>query len=41
MSLNKKPKSTYLSQIIDEQKSEKNKKPGVGAYNREGAQDYV
>jgi len=31
-SLNKKPKSTFLSEIIDNAKSEKGKRPGPGEY---------
>ena len=41
MSLNKAPKSTFLSQIITDAKSVKGKRPGPGDYNREKAQDYA
>lgn len=41
MSLNKKPKSTYLSQIIDNAKSAKGKLPGPTDYSDEKAFDYA
>ena len=41
MSLNKKPKSTYLSEIIDRAKSPKGKIPGPTDYNDEKAFDYA
>ena len=41
MSLNKKPKSTYLSEIIDRAKSSKSKIPGPTDYNDEKAFDYA
>ena len=41
MSLNKKPKSTYLSEIIDKAKSPKGKIPGPTDYNDESAFDYA
>lgn len=41
MSLNKKPKSTYLSEIIDKAKSPKGKVPGPTDYNDEKAFDFA
>ena len=37
MSLNRKPKSTYLSQIISDAKDPRHKRPGPGDYKREVA----
>lgn len=41
MSLNKKPKSTYLSEIIDKAKNPKGRVPGPTDYSDEKAFDYA
>ena len=39
--LNKKPKSTYLSEIIDKQKDPRHKRPGPSEYQTEKSYDYA
>lgn len=41
MSLNKQPKTTYLSEIIDKAKQDKHKRPGPTDYAYEKAYDYA